>query len=74
MYKKCGLRQLNKGEVPQARTKVGKKKKGSSFTFHSCHNVVDGQQNCANIFFQKSFDGQNKLRQKNCFISGQNLK
>ena len=27
MYKKCGLRQLNKGEDPQAITKVGKKKK-----------------------------------------------
>jgi hypothetical protein len=27
MYKKCGLRQLNKGEDPQAITKVGKKNK-----------------------------------------------
>ena len=74
MYKKCGLRQLNKGEVPQARTKVGKKKKGSSFTFHSCHNVVDGQQNCASIFFQESFDGQNKLRQKTVSFLGKILK
>ena len=72
MYKKCGLRQLNKGEVPQARTKVGKKKKGSSLTFHSCHIVVDDQQNC--IFFQEGFDGQNKLRQKTVSFLGKILK
>ena len=74
MYKKCGLRQLNKGEVPQARTKFGKKKKGSSLTFHSCHIVVDDQQNCTSIFFQERFGGQNKLRQKTVSFLGKILK
>ena len=74
MYKKCGLRQLNKGEVPQARTKVGKKKKGSSFTFQSCHIVVNNQQNCTSIFFQEGFGGQNKLRQKTVSFLGKILK
>jgi hypothetical protein len=54
--------------------KVGKKEKGSSFTFQSCHIVVDNQQNCASIFLQEPFDGQNEPRQKNVSFLGKILK
>ena len=74
MYKKCGLLQLNKDEAHQARTKVGKQKKDLSFTVHSCPIVVDDQQNCTSIFFQKGFGGQNKLRQKTVSFLGKILK